>query len=148
LITIGNSHFLGKKIKIQKRRLLGRLSDGSFVPSFYVYFCRSFLLRRLLGLQVTVSGLAKVAIFTTNVDAKNQCLINYKCVFGALNRQFFVGAVMGWFSILIHSHQLNISFSVLNFNNSPSKSMSEKEMVLNSNGFLDSTYSINVCIWS
>jgi hypothetical protein len=25
----------------------------------------------------TVSGLAKVAIFTTNVDAENQCLINH-----------------------------------------------------------------------
>jgi hypothetical protein len=27
---------------------------------------------RLLGLPITVSGLAKVAIFTTNVDAENQ----------------------------------------------------------------------------
>jgi hypothetical protein len=43
-----------KKIKIQKRWLLGRLSDGSFVPLLYVYFCRSFLLCRLLGLQVTL----------------------------------------------------------------------------------------------
>jgi len=43
-----------EKIKIQKRWLLGRLSDGSFVQSFvYVLFCRSFLLCRLLGLQVT-----------------------------------------------------------------------------------------------
>ena len=42
-----------EKIKIQKRWLLGRLSDGSFVQSLYVYFCRSFLLCRLLGLQVT-----------------------------------------------------------------------------------------------
>ncbi len=32
-----------KKIKIQKRWLLGRLSDGSFVSLLYVYFCRSFL---------------------------------------------------------------------------------------------------------
>ena len=50
-----------KKIKIQKRWLLGRLSDGSFVQSLYVYFCRSFLLCRLLGLQVTGRGLAFVA---------------------------------------------------------------------------------------
>ena len=41
------------KIKIQKRWLWGRLSDVSFVQSLYVYFCRSFLLCRLLGLQVT-----------------------------------------------------------------------------------------------
>jgi hypothetical protein len=31
------------------------------------------------------SGLAKVAIFTTNVDAENQTLINHKTVCGALN---------------------------------------------------------------
>ena len=43
-----------EKIKIQKRWLLGRLSVDSFVPLLYVYFCRSFLLCRLLGLQVTV----------------------------------------------------------------------------------------------
>jgi len=35
-----------------------------------------------------VSGLAKVAIFTTNVDAENQTLINHKCVCRALNRHF------------------------------------------------------------
>jgi len=35
-----------------------------------------------------------LAIFTTNVDAENQCLIILKCVCGALNRQFFVGAVI------------------------------------------------------
>jgi len=43
---------------------------------------------RSLIWQVTVSGLAKVAIFTTNVDAENQTLINHKCVCGALNRHF------------------------------------------------------------
>jgi hypothetical protein len=32
------------------------------------------------ALPLTLSGLAKVAIFTTNVDAENQCLINHKCV--------------------------------------------------------------------
>jgi hypothetical protein len=42
----------------------------------------------VLGLQLTVSGLAKVAIFSTNVDAENQTLINHKCVCGALNRHF------------------------------------------------------------
>jgi hypothetical protein len=33
-------------------------------------------------------GLAKVAIFTTNVDAEKQTLINHKCVCGTLNRHF------------------------------------------------------------
>jgi len=42
----------------------------------------------VLNLPITVSGLAKVAIFTTNVDAENQTLINQKCVCGALNRHF------------------------------------------------------------
>ena len=60
-----------EKIKIQKRWLLGRLSDSSFVPSLYVYFCRSFLLCRLLGLQVTFCGFAKVAIFTTKIQSKH-----------------------------------------------------------------------------
>jgi hypothetical protein len=35
-----------------------------------------------------VFGLKKLAIFSTNVDAENQTLINHKCVCGALNRQF------------------------------------------------------------
>ena len=83
-----------EKIKILKRSLLGRLSAGSFVPLLYVYFCRSFLLCRLLGLQVTFSGLAKVAIFKTNVDAENQTLINHKCVCVALNRHFCQTRVM------------------------------------------------------
>jgi hypothetical protein len=46
-----------EKIKIQKRWLLGRLSDGSFVQSLYVYFCLSFLLCRFLGLPGNGSGL-------------------------------------------------------------------------------------------
>ena len=36
------------------------------------------------------------AILTTNVDAENKCLFNHKTVCGALNRQFFVGAVRCW----------------------------------------------------
>jgi len=31
---------------------------------------------------------------TYGIDAENQCLINHKCVCGALNRQFLVGAVL------------------------------------------------------
>jgi hypothetical protein len=51
-------------------------------------------------LPVTFSGLAKVAIFTTNVDAENQTLINHKCVCGALNRHFCQTRVIGRFSFL------------------------------------------------
>jgi len=43
-----------------------------------------------------VFGLGEVGDFTANIDAENQTLINHKCVCGALNRQFLVGAVMGW----------------------------------------------------
>ena len=46
------------------------------------------MLSRLFLCALTVSGLAKVAIYTTNVDAENQTLINRKCVSGALNRHF------------------------------------------------------------
>jgi len=58
------------------------------------------------ALPIKVRGFAKVAIFTTNVDAENQCLIYHnpegltnsiknnftmsKYVCGAMNRQFFV----------------------------------------------------------
>jgi hypothetical protein len=52
---------------------------------------------RVWAIPHNVLGLGAVAIFTTNVDAENQTLINHKCICGALNRQFFVGAVMGWF---------------------------------------------------
>ena len=53
------------------------------------------------ALLLTVCSYKKLAIFTTNVHAENQCLINHKCVCGALNRQFLVGAVMGWFFSLL-----------------------------------------------
>ena len=54
-------------------------------PSLFLYCHNVFCLYALL---LTVSGLAKVAIFTTNVDAENQTLINHKCGCGALNRHF------------------------------------------------------------
>ena len=46
-----------------------------------------------LRLHLTFRGLARVAIFTTDIDAENQCLINHKCVREALNRQFCQTAV-------------------------------------------------------
>ena len=56
-------------------------------------FTASFVLLRL---SPTFCGLAKVAIFTTNVDAENQTLISHKCVCGALNRHFCQIAVTCW----------------------------------------------------
>jgi hypothetical protein len=41
-----------------------------------------------IQIKSTVSGMAKVAIFTTNVDAENKTLTNHKCVRGTLNRHF------------------------------------------------------------
>jgi len=52
-----------------------------------------------LGLPLTVCSYKKLAIFTTNIDVENQCLTNHKCVYGALNRQFFVGTVMCYPSV-------------------------------------------------
>ena len=59
-----------------------------------------------IALPPTVSGLAKVAIFTTNVDAENQTLNNHKCVCGALNRHFCQTRVIGWRSLSVvgYSH--------------------------------------------
>jgi hypothetical protein len=37
---------------------------------------------------ITFSGLAKVAIFSTNADAENQNFINHKCVCLTLNRHY------------------------------------------------------------
>jgi len=66
------------------------LFDNAFV------YCWSYGFVTLApnGLQLPEGG-----DFTTNVDAENQFLVNYKCVCGALNRQFLVGAVGGIFSI-------------------------------------------------
>jgi len=46
-------------------------------------------------LLLTFWRLAKVAIFTTNVDAENQTLINHKTVCGLLNRHFCQTRVIG-----------------------------------------------------
>ena len=58
---------------------------------------------RSVSLQVTFSGLAKVAIFTTNVDAENQILINHKCVCGALSRHFCQTLVICRYSVNLTS---------------------------------------------
>jgi hypothetical protein len=63
------------------------------------YFVNCFVFANLLSVWLTFSGLAKVAIFTTNVDAENQCLINHKCVCGALNRHFCQTRVTCWPSV-------------------------------------------------
>jgi hypothetical protein len=55
-------------------------------------------------LPITFSGLAKVAIFTTNVDAENQHLINHKCVCGALIRHFCQTRVTCWCFCRVNSH--------------------------------------------
>jgi hypothetical protein len=44
-------------------------------------------------------GLGEGGVFTTNVDAENQTLINHKCVCGALNRHFCQTRVMHRFFI-------------------------------------------------
>jgi len=49
----------------------------------------------VLVLVLTFWRLAKVAIFTTNVDAENQCLINDRTVCGAMNRHFCQTPVSG-----------------------------------------------------
>ncbi|MGY3090270.1 hypothetical protein ACVWYF_003325 [Hymenobacter sp. UYAg731] len=56
------------------------------------------LIRALLFVfLLTVCGLAKVAYFTTNIDAENQILINHKTVGGKLNPYFCQTDVMRCF---------------------------------------------------
>jgi hypothetical protein len=58
-------------------------------------------------LAANVSGLAKVAIFTTKVDAENQTLFNHKCVCGALNPLFCKTAFTSWPSVHCHCQALS-----------------------------------------
>jgi hypothetical protein len=75
----------------------------SYVFNFFLHllkFCNcSLLWCRFLASPVTVCGLAKVAIITTNVYAENQTLIHHKFVCGALNRHFCQTAVRCWRSV-------------------------------------------------
>ena len=54
----------------------------------FIFDCFFIYTAVFLGFPLTVWRLAKVAIFTTNIDAENQTLINHKCVCGALNPLF------------------------------------------------------------
>ncbi len=76
--------------------------------------CHSLIIVCVITLPLTFSGLAKVAVFTTNVDAENQTLINHKCVCGALNRHFCQTRVrrMCFYSHLSVSKSLGDTFSV------------------------------------
>jgi hypothetical protein len=56
------------KIKIQKRWLLGRLSDGSFVPLLYVLLCRSFY--ALSSFRLAGNGSVACAV----ANSKVRCL--------------------------------------------------------------------------
>jgi len=64
------------------------LKFSSLIVNLFCLVSDYGLLSRPLRLPITVWRLAKVAIFTTNVDAENQCLINQKTVCGELNRHF------------------------------------------------------------
>jgi hypothetical protein len=51
-----------------------KISKIIFMLFIDIFYCKEVVLK----LPLTFSGLAKVAIFTTNVDAENQTLINHK----------------------------------------------------------------------
>ena len=84
---------VGVELQRNSQQSIGRPKVCLEVKSLVVLVSVLRLHGHLLGLLITVSGLAKVAIFTTNVDAENQTLINHKCVCGALNRHFCQTAV-------------------------------------------------------
>jgi len=88
-----------KKIKIQKRWLLGRLYGGSFVPLLYFYFCRSFLLCRHLGLQVTVKYMRSCGISRlSHFKFTQMFLTSTKFQSTTKPRNYRIYNVMGWFS--------------------------------------------------
>jgi hypothetical protein len=78
---LGSELFCPKQITVKSENV-------RIIISLFIDVCSLFLLSRQPSLPLTVSGLAKVAIFTTNVDAENQTLINHKSVCGALKRHF------------------------------------------------------------
>ena len=97
---------------VQKSTLLikGRKSKLFFSLSYVFklvnlsahFFVKIRISNVVIAYPITVSGLAKVAIFTTNVGAENQTLINHKCVCGALNRHFCQTRVRCWRFIRHH----------------------------------------------
>jgi hypothetical protein len=101
----------GGKKNLKTKRCLFVQSGVGCCPKYFqncLFKALKFqVCRVLIELQLTVSGLAKVAIFTTNVDAENQTLINHKCVCGALNRHFCQTRVTSWPSVLRHCQALS-----------------------------------------
>ena len=77
--------------------------------------CQSEFVRSPIGFLLTFCSYKKLAIFTTKLDAENQCLINHKCVCGAPNRQFLVGAVMCRLSFHLSVSRLNVLVKKLSF---------------------------------
>ena len=69
------------------------------------------------SLNLTVSGLAKVAIITTNFDAENQTLINHKCVCGALTATFAKPVLYAAFLSILGVGLYVCQYSVVNFVN-------------------------------
>jgi hypothetical protein len=65
-----------------------------------------------IAIGVTLSGLAKVAIFTTNVDAEHHIFFNHKCVCGELNRHFCQTRVMPSASHFIISTSLCLALII------------------------------------
>jgi hypothetical protein len=122
-----------EKIKIQKRWLLGRLSECSFVPSLYVYFCRSFLLCRFLGLQVTAHrGQFEIDFFSASVF----CFPYIPKVLCQLNKnilKYTFTICMGRNKVLLLVEILFVDCKAVSCNSSPfiSLSMSANTVVYN-----------------
>ena len=79
--------------------IIGEIFDS---PLFYK-ICILIHVQVNLGWHVSFWRFAKLAIFTIpiaiEIDAKNQTLFNYKCVYGALNRHFCQTPVTSWCSL-------------------------------------------------
>jgi hypothetical protein len=67
----------------------------------------------LIELPITVGGLAKVAIFTTNFDTKHTLQIYEKLSYEALNRHFCQTAVISWPSVCRGWSLSAVSFAVI-----------------------------------
>jgi hypothetical protein len=87
---------LPRKLSQAPSRKVCKLESESLCVAIYsispliinCFYVGLMVVGRPLRLPITFFRFEKVAIFTTNVDAENQTLINHKCVCGALNRHF------------------------------------------------------------
>jgi hypothetical protein len=110
ILPVTSPRFLHRPVRTSSTSLFKKARGEQFLfpvsKNLTHAFCDLFIREAVAHLLITFSGLAKVAIYTTNVDAENQTLINHKCVCGALNRHFCQTRVSCSFLFIIRVYKI------------------------------------------